>query len=132
MRKCPCCGKELTQEMIDVNMCWECGFILDESLAGDAADTVEEQREELAKREYAKAVSNSIEYDVETMVTNSDGITNAEEMKRVLIERAKSGWRLHTVYSNVLGVNAVRILGFGTNATVSEAVMIFERQIEKN
>lgn len=32
MYKCPECGKELTQEMIDVNMCWECGKILDESL----------------------------------------------------------------------------------------------------
>lgn len=26
---CPKCGCELTQEMIDVNMCWECGNILD-------------------------------------------------------------------------------------------------------
>lgn len=28
---CPECGSSLTQEMIDVNMCWECGHVLDES-----------------------------------------------------------------------------------------------------
>ena len=30
--KCPECGTELTSEMIEANMCWECGKILDESL----------------------------------------------------------------------------------------------------
>ena len=30
--KCPECGNELTSEMIEANMCWECGKILDESL----------------------------------------------------------------------------------------------------
>lgn len=30
--RCPECGLELTKEMIDSNMCWECGKILDESL----------------------------------------------------------------------------------------------------
>lgn len=30
--KCPGCGSQLTQEMINANMCWECGKILDESL----------------------------------------------------------------------------------------------------
>ena len=57
MKKCPNCGKEITQEMVNANMCWECGFILDASLADDISDTVTEQREELSKREYAKAVA---------------------------------------------------------------------------
>lgn len=30
--KCPECGIMLSQEMINANMCWECGKILDESL----------------------------------------------------------------------------------------------------
>ena len=30
--KCPECGCTLTPEMINANMCWECGKILDESL----------------------------------------------------------------------------------------------------
>ena len=35
MSTCKECGTELTQEMIDVNMCWECGAILDESQADE-------------------------------------------------------------------------------------------------
>ena len=130
MKKCPNCGKEITQEMVNANMCWECGFILDSSLADDISDTVTEQREELSKREYAKAVAPSVEYDVETLVTNSDGFTDVKEMKRILAERVNNGWRLHSVYSNILGVNAVKVLGIGTNATISETVMLFERSVK--
>lgn len=32
LMKCPECGTELTSDMIEANMCWECGKILDESL----------------------------------------------------------------------------------------------------
>ena len=35
--KCPECGNELTSEMIEANMCWECGKILDESLLDEQA-----------------------------------------------------------------------------------------------
>ena len=35
MNKCPDCGITLSQEMIDANMCWQCGKILDESLLGE-------------------------------------------------------------------------------------------------
>lgn len=31
---CPECGAKLTQEMIDVNMCWECGKILNDAEFG--------------------------------------------------------------------------------------------------
>lgn len=37
MKLCPNCGNTLTNEMIDVNMCWQCGYILDPLLA--EADT---------------------------------------------------------------------------------------------
>lgn len=30
---CKKCGKELTQEMIDANLCWSCGDIINESIA---------------------------------------------------------------------------------------------------
>lgn len=32
---CPKCGAKLTDEMINVNMCWECGEFLDKSLLDD-------------------------------------------------------------------------------------------------
>lgn len=31
--KCKNCGNELTQEMIDVNLCWTCGGIIDENFS---------------------------------------------------------------------------------------------------
>lgn len=31
--KCKSCGNELTQEMIDVNLCWTCGGIIDENFS---------------------------------------------------------------------------------------------------
>lgn len=30
--KCKCCGNELTQEMIDANLCWTCGDIINENI----------------------------------------------------------------------------------------------------
>ena len=45
---CPECGKHITQEMLDVNMCWECGKILDESLIDeDDLNIISEQAMEV-------------------------------------------------------------------------------------
>lgn len=41
--RCSKCGEELTQEMINVNMCWNCGNILDKSLLDD--ETINEIQE---------------------------------------------------------------------------------------
>ncbi len=47
LTKCPECGITLTQEMINANMCWECGKILDESLLdGDSLNEISRQAEE--------------------------------------------------------------------------------------
>lgn len=39
--KCKKCGKELTQEMIDVNLCWSCGDIINENFVEQDMDTDE-------------------------------------------------------------------------------------------
>ncbi len=41
MERCPECGKPLSKEMIDVNMCWNCGKILDETLLENPIEEVE-------------------------------------------------------------------------------------------
>ena len=38
---CKKCGKELTQEMIDVNLCWSCGDIINENLVEQNGNTDE-------------------------------------------------------------------------------------------
>lgn len=45
--KCEKCGEELSQEMIDVNMCWNCGNIIDKSLLDDdIVNDIKEGQEE--------------------------------------------------------------------------------------
>lgn len=56
MIRCPECGIEFTKEMIDVNMCFECGFIIDKSLFDDTiSDTksipISEVAESIIKQE---------------------------------------------------------------------------------
>lgn len=51
-------------------------------------------------------------------------------MMKILSDHAKNGWKLHTMYSNELGKNALMILGFGTNSTACEDVLIFERRVQ--
>ena len=47
LTKCSGCGITLTQEMINANMCWECGKILDESLLDeDSLNEISRQAEE--------------------------------------------------------------------------------------
>lgn len=92
------------------------------------------QREEIyekekRKAEYAKSFNEYYEYDVVTAL-NVDGRVNKQKMIDVLKDYSSKGWKLHTVYSNELGKEAIRILGFGVNTTVAEDVMVFERRIE--
>ena len=51
-------------------------------------------------------------------------------MTELINDHAKKGWKLHTVYSNELGKNALRILNIGVNTTACEDVLIFERRIK--
>lgn len=48
---------------------------------------------------------------------------------QILKDHSSNGWKLHTIYSNELGKNAIQILGLGINSTACEDVMIFERRI---
>ena len=44
-------------------------------------------------------------------------------------KRAREGWKLHTVYSNELGKNALKVLGLVENSTACEDVLVFERKL---
>ena len=178
LRKCPECGSSLTQEMIDVNMCWECGKILDASqLDEDTIKLIDEQADEnitydylqcpvcgkkhhsnakicecgcnmtsnpeLNIKEVAKIYNNRFEqykknplyeYDYVVVPNKSDGSTNAEKIRSIIISHATQGWRLVTMYSNELGKNSTGItvsgIGGGTNVTMCEDIMVFERCIK--
>lgn len=53
--KCIECGHELTQEEIDVNMCWTCGHIIDESLVDDdSKDIIMEHNTKLKNQSFVE------------------------------------------------------------------------------
>jgi len=102
----------------------------------EAEQKAEAQREEEAsldyqKQEYLESLDEFFEYSLVTLI-NSHGRIDTEQYVQVLNEKAREGWRLRTVHTNELGKDAIRILGFGVNATVSEDVLIFERRIKRD
>ncbi|MDE6530506.1 MAG: DUF4177 domain-containing protein [Lachnospiraceae bacterium] len=93
------------------------------------------QKEEAAKEReikrvnYARSFNEFYEYDVVTIINEDHGTIDKDKMMEILSDHAKNGWRLHTMYSNELGKKALIILGFGTNSTACEDVLIFERRV---
>lgn len=78
---------------------------------------------------YAKSFNEFYEYDVVTIINEDHGTIDKDKMMKILSDHAKNGWKLHTMCSNELGKNALMILGFGTNSTACEDVLIFERRV---
>lgn len=76
-----------------------------------------------------KVNTDLYEYDVVTILNKEHGLIDKEKMSRILQLHAIDGWRLHTIYSNELGKNAIMLLGLGVNSTACEDVLIFERKI---
>lgn len=87
----------------------------------------EQKQIENDKSHYALSKHGLYEYDVQTSLNIHDGRVDTEAIKTILNTKAKQGWKLHTMYSNELGKNALTLLNVNSNATVSEDVMIFER-----
>ena len=79
---------------------------------------------------FAKSFGEYYEYDVVTIINEGHGQVDKQRILNVLNQRSKQGWKLHTIYSNELGKNAISLLGLGVNATACEDVLIFERRIE--
>lgn len=86
---------------------------------------------EKEKQVFAKSFNEFYEYDVVTIINEDHGRIDKRKMMEVLASHAQQGWKLHTIYSNELGKDALRIMGFGVNKTACEDVLIFERRIEK-
>lgn len=84
---------------------------------------------EVEKINYAKSFNEFYEYDVVTVINKDHGTIDEQKMMKILADHAKNGWKLHTIYSNELGKNALSLLGLGVNSTASEDVLIFERRI---
>ena len=93
-----------------------------------------EQRKIEAERQNFSLMSGQYEYDVETVMNTSTGEADWKRIKEMLNYKASKGWKLHTIYSNELGVNSTGVgignFGGGVNSTICEAVLVFERQVK--
>lgn len=120
-------GKEYIQSILQ-----EKQYLMDSIKEGQEGLAEEQQRLarikqiELDKINYAKSFKEYYEYDVVTIANNSSGTVKIDQLRSILSEYSSKGWRLHSIYSNELGKNAL----LGINATVGEDVLIFERRVE--
>lgn len=73
------------------------------------------------------------EYEIESITDSATGYINKGELKELLTRYASKGWRLKFALTNELGINksSVGYGGFaaGTNATIDETLLIFERKV---
>ena len=92
----------------------------------EPAKTQEETPIQNAIRKAAEAKAAEelkFEYDIVTVPNNKNGSTDVAAIKKILTAKAALGWRLVSSYSNELG----RIRNSGTNSTICEDVLYFER-----
>lgn len=67
LSKCPECGTELTDEMIEANMCWECGKILDESLLDkETLENIHNQAKQNKSEQYLE--SDTLDSKMEELI----------------------------------------------------------------
>ena len=100
----------------------------DKQISKENQQRVEEIKQiEIDKINYAKSFKEYYEYDVVTIENKFSGAVKIDKIRSILSEYSSKGWKLHSIYSNELGKNAL----LGINATASEDVLIFERRVEK-
>lgn len=124
--------KQAFYKQIDLRFNTAMGYGIEEYLKkiqDDIQKEAEAQEKEVKHINYAKSFKEFYEYDVVTIINENHGTIDKQEMMKILSEHAKKGWKLHTIYSNELGKNALGILGLGVNSTACEDVLIFERRI---
>ena len=95
------------------------------------------EREEQAEKEKLDFVQKLplYEYATEIIMDNRSGGINQSSLNYTLEKYAKEGWRLHTALTNEAGKNTSSSgyggVSVGTNATIDQTILIFERMISK-
>lgn len=120
---CPVCNKRANYA---VSICPDCNYKFNLDTKLNQKEVAQIYNERIAQ--YTK--NPFYEYDYVIVPNNSDGTTNKEQINQVLISHATQGWRLVTMYSNEIGKNVITVAGVGTNVTICEEVMVFERCIK--
>lgn len=83
----------------------------------------------------ALILNDIYEYDVVNVFDNSSGDVNVYSISKTLEEHAEKGWRLVSTFTNEIGhtssYSSISGMGSGTNATIDQVILVFERRIAK-
>lgn len=127
LKKCPVCKKNVNY---NTEICSDCGFVFNSVSPitfSEISKIYNERQEQYKKNPF-------YEYDYVVVPNKSDGSTDKEHIQEVITNHAMQGWRLVTMYSNELGKNSMGVavagVGGGTNTTMCEDIIIFERCIK--
>lgn len=103
--------------------------------------SIDERQRESVHRNFQLAQDSSLtkkleindlyEYDVVVIRDKSTGEIDTSALCYELKRRGQEGWRLVNTFTNELGVNSASIAGFGSNATIEETILIFERCVKR-
>ena len=141
---CPDCGSRNSDNTV---ACIYCGFNLREVVdvkqrqrRAEETLKIREQRaivgvqsDKARKADLTEKVkiNDLYEYDVVTIRDSKTGSTDISSLRAELDKHGREGWRLVNTFTNELGVNSSSFAGYGTNATIDEVVLIFERCIKR-
>ena len=123
LKKCPVCNKNVNYH---TEICSDCGFVFNAVTKIEYRDIAKMYNKRLDQ--YMK--NPFYEYDYIVVPNKPDGSTNQEYIKEIITSHAMQGWRLIIMYSNEIGMDAYAVGGVGSNVTICEDVLVFERCIK--
>lgn len=114
---------------------------IDSLMPEDAADIVKESDEvaataliDAAQREDSlhtssapTAISTGCEYKIASVLNLGNGPIDKGKVERVISEHVSEGYRLHTMYTNILSPAGSIMAGCNPGGQAAETIMVFER-----
>ena len=136
MKRCPSCG-ELIGESVDV--CFNCRYNFKTGVTMGGGQE-EEVYVPISENEKRSQIGKNARYEYRVIEINDDytgdseGRINVFKLQNIIDEYATAGWRIKTTFTNEIGRNAQSVTfgsyTTGTNATIDQIVIIFERCIK--
>lgn len=101
-----------------------------------AKELIIQRQRELEHIKKLTIANNALyEYDVVTLVDDSSGALNVNKLQLVLTRYSLEGWRLVHAFTNEIGKQSSSYGAYGyssgTNATIDQTILIFERKIRR-
>ena len=149
MRKCPYCGELIGDKVIKCFKCFkdvatdemrkeikkEQERVQREREEEQKRKEIEQERKEIEQERNRQRIENNsiYEYAIEKIIDMEDGQSPLSQIEISIMNHAKNGWRLHTIYTNEIGKTShPMVLRIGTvNATINETIIVYERVIDK-